>query len=826
MNGRRRVASTKAAPRAGAPALEAAAGSIDRANSGEIRVPGKECVLAALLMVVLIATAFFNVVFLNRSIVATDNYNPLDSRFTERNYGKDFVPPSVWTRRGLIPYPNFHDPAGAWWGWEPSAIFLQRALRRGELPFWDPYVGGGTPSMANLVPTYLFPPYLLIVFLGYTSFLKNLYFLSLLFAAGFFTYLFLRKHGLSYIASFVGATCFLFCGSLVTNINSLIGEAAACLPIALYLTRRFLDHPSRPRTAALAAGYAAISLASFPPVLLSIFTFTVVYAVSMLWGSPAPPFGASRRKATARFVSAGTLAIGLVAFYYLPGFALLRDAPQVREIYRTAGMESLPYLSFFQLFSPVLMGAERILKNPPMPEPFHYQLAYVGIVPILLACLAWRRSEGHRGPLFLVTLVSAAVLTLKMFGVAPIQWLGRLPGFRTTHIPVYFGALLNFLIAVLAAIGVEALVRKKVSLGRALLPVGIAVVVLSTLWQIAERKGVLWHTQAGHWIGDWRFRAVLAALVGATVMIGASARLSDHARRNLLAAIALLVAVEGFRNTFYPRQYRWDVWRNPVPYVRKLLELKDSGRVLPIGVFPANTNSAFEIFSMDSLMPMNPPRVFDFYKKYFAPRPEAPLRTVTMLPPDPILDCAGIRYLVVGRAAGQLGQTERAGYEVFYEDAYVRIFRRPSTPRYYFTSNYRVLPRARSLDALAEPFAEREILLESFPGRQAVPNDSNDPVVQIREFGPNRYVLAANAPRPGFVYGAESFFPGWRVRVNGKSAMWRPANYAFRAVEVPKGPALIEASYWPPGLTDGLAVSLVSLVILAFTAQAERRPRK
>jgi uncharacterized membrane protein YfhO len=54
------------------------------------------------------------------------------------------------------------------------------------------------------------------------------------------------------------------------------------------------------------------------------------------------------------------------------------------------------------------------------------------------------------------------------------------------------------------------------------------------------------------------------------------------------------------------------------------------------------------------------------------------------------------------------------------------------------------------------------------------------------------------------------------------------ADFAFRAVEVPAGRVEIEFSYWPPGLTAGLAVSAAALAVLAGLAAAAlaRRPAR
>ena len=140
---------------------------------GEILVPWREMGRAALLLASLVVLAYWGVVFHRGSLVYSDNYNPLDPRPSAASYGPGFVRHYSFLRRGLLLDANFHDPGGAWWQWEPGAVFLRRGLLAGELPWWDPYVGAGAPAMANAIPTFFFPPYLAVVLLGDTPLLRT-----------------------------------------------------------------------------------------------------------------------------------------------------------------------------------------------------------------------------------------------------------------------------------------------------------------------------------------------------------------------------------------------------------------------------------------------------------------------------------------------------------------------------------------------------------------------------------------------------------------------------------------------------------------------------
>lgn len=777
----------------------------------------REAAAACGLLLLLLAAAYANVVFLGRSLVFSDNYNPMDYRLLEQNYGPRVVPAHVWNGHNLLAFPNFHDPAATWWQWEPSGEYLRRALRHGEWPWWDPHVGGGVPAMANLTPAFFFPPYFLLVVLGNGALLKNVYFLAVLLTAAFCSYLLLRRHELSREASFAGAVAVLFCGGLNQNVGSFIGQTAACLPVALLLTRWFVERPTWRRAALLAAGYAAIALASFPPLLFAAFGLSAAYAAVLI---AAGEGGRSAGRAALRYAAGAALALGLVAFYYLPAFAVMREVPQTANVYRGAGLESLRWPALSQLLSPTLMGGEKVFADPPMRDIGKISVPYLGLVALLLAGLAG--PVGKRETRLFTWLLAAAValIALKLAGVQPVQSLGLLPGLRTIHFAHYFGIPLNILLGLGAGIGLERLLAGRVSRARVWIVVlGVGLVLLA-MPLVAFVRGTFAHAWALAWLKRWYLLAALL-LVAAAPLLALAGEREPGARRRRLAggAILALLALEGVANTYYPRQARWDVWRHPTPYVRELLARKDAGRIYTARALTANAASAYGLFQFDSMMTFNAPRMFDLYKRYAAPGSYLFLREATLLPPDGVLDAANVRLLAIHESQPELWTAAgQRGYRAFFADGYMRLFERDSEPRYYFTSQYRRLKPPEALAAMAERRPQREILVEATPPFPSVPNDGREPPVRLAGLSLNRVELRVHAARPGLVYCSESHFPGWHATVNGRPTRILAANYAFRAVPVPAGDSTIELRYRPPGLTTGVWISLAAALILLLLA--------
>jgi hypothetical protein len=671
---------------------------------------------------------------------------------------------------------------------------------------------------------------MVMVALGNTSLLKNAYFLSLLLAAGFFTYLLLRRHDLSWVASLFGGAAFMLSGSLNQNVGSLMGQTTACMPVALFVTRWFLDWPTWRRAAAMAVVYAAISLSSFPPLLLAIFGFAALYALGMIaFGRALGPATTPRAARALRFVVASSLALGLVAFFYVPVFVLVASTTYLEAVYQGAGTLSLPVASLWQLISPVLMGASlsgSVLDESPMPDLFWVRMPCMGWVALLAVLLVRARTAEQRRLLWL-SLATAALVTLKMLGVEPVQSLGRLPGLSRIHFAIYFGSLLHFVLTLLGALGVETVVAGRRLGARTLVVAALGLWALLSFWRIAGEKGVFTHPRASDWVLSWCFSATLLAVAVLVLALAASNRRWRIAPEKYAVALLALLIAEGVRNNAYPRQQRVDAWRNPAPpYVARIIAKASRGRVFSAFAFRGNAGSAFEVPSVESYLMFNSPRFLALFNRYAVSRPSYFIAMSDTLPPEGVLDRSNVDRVAVWGAFPQFyRQVIARGYREVFRDARFIVYRRRAQPPYYFTSEYRVVPEAEALELVGSLPPSRELVLESPPSLAPAPNLASDPEVEARACARNSCTLAVDAPRPGFVYWSASFFPGWRVRVNGRPAPIEIANFAFRAVEVPAGPVELRFSYWPEGLTAGLALSALSAAALAgLIFFGERRP--
>ncbi len=767
----------------------------------------RERVVAGLLILLAVSALHYDVILLGRSLIHSNYTNPLDQRGVPDNYGPGLVPHTEWANRNLSLIANLRDPGSSWWQWEPSTQYLRQSIEARDWPFWDPYTGAGTPAMANLLPAFFFPPYTAVVALGASANLRNAYFLLLLWGAGFAAYLFVRAHDIGCAAAMAGGAMVVTGGALNQNLGSIAGQIVSCFPVALLATRWFLDRPGGRRGALLALTYASIALASLPPLLIGIFGVVAVYAiVGIVLGDVA----GSRARTAWWWAIAVVASGGLVAFDFVPVATLARKIPHLADAYRGAGLETMPAVNVLQLLSPTLMGGVQVYVAAPFASyGYGAHIPYVGLACLTAAAFASPGTGRKRRTLLWSSLIASALVLLKLLGVPPVQWIGHLPILEHVHFAHYLGVMVSVLVAFLAAMGLDAIIGSRHVQSRRALAAG-SIVVASVLALPAVANGYGAFEQAGkeYWIRDWRVLALVAAAIVVTLLAW------KRGVRPAVVAAALvgLTLFEGVYNDFIPKPRTWDIYAHPPPYLRLIRRESPLGRVLAFAVPVANVSGAFRVFGVNSLMTFTPPRFYELYRRYTGSPALAFLTQPQQIPPDPVLDRANIQFIGVYKVVeSDVARAEARGLSKRFDDGFVMLFERRGDPRFLFSSEYRVVPTSEALNAIATA-GPREVILETDPSMPRVPNTAGDSPVVVERYRFNRIRLSVDAPRAGLLFASETFFDGWSATVNRAPARILPANYAFRAVEVPPGQSIVEFSYWPPGLTLGLWVSAAALL--------------
>ncbi len=179
---------------------------------------------------------------------------------------------------------------------------------------------------------------------------------------------------------------------------------------------------------------------------------------------------------------------------------------------------------------------------------------------------------------------------------------------------------------------------------------------------------------------------------------------------------------------------------------------------------------------------------------------------------SPILAAMNLTYLL----QGPFQLPAPIGWEKVY-DKEVRIFKNPKAlPRVFARGQIREFPSFENLlEHLGTPEFNpwTEVWLEN-PAPGPIHPEASSAECRIRLHEPDRVVVAAQFPAPGFLVLADSWYPGWLCRdARGQEYPIVAVNGSSRGVYLPAGEHQLEFLFKPRSYYDGLKICLLGLLL-------------
>ncbi len=736
-----------------------------------------------------------------------------------------------------------------WYGQVESFV---GAIRGGSWPLWDPYVSFGHPMLANPNTQVLYPPTWINLLAPPAIAYVVLVFVHLAFG-GFGVVRLARRLGLSWGATGCAAVAWIASGPLLSLVNvwhHLAG--AAWIPWVFLAADRALVKPSL-RGAALLGSALGIQLLAGSPDL-SGFTGAAVFGFTLSGFEWRHPITVANGRRLASASLALLLALGISAAQLLPTLEVARRSARFNldPVSRSHVGSLHPLGALAKVLSPFPLG-----ELPFAPDrtgflhdegmPFLRSL-YLGLPALALVLSAFRGPPTGRRRGFFALLFGTAILFA--FGrhtpVYPTL-VTLFPFLGTLRYPEKAMVLAAFAWAVLLGLGFDHWRRPGPRPTRAwtlgvTLPLGGAVLMLAAAGYALAHPGLGFgaylipeKTLGRAWAealegGPWAFGA--AALLGAGALAASLWPRRSFAAWSvaLLMAIDLVVAGSRVNHTtsaeFY--RYRPALLDHTDPKGLSRLLVRSYPETQPLGPVENPYKIAWypKGLSLDAgralgaRLALKPPvsAAFGLFASYEA--------DLLGLYPTYLADLVAS----VERAAGtpayrrllelggvsQVAALDDRGLEdlVLVRDLPtplvlpLRLWRVPAPlPRTYVVGGARVGDGERARQLLEDPSFDphREVVLADGP-ESPVPPDFTG-ASQVLELGADHVLLQATASAPGLVILLDTFDPGWRARVDGRSAPVFRANEAFRAVPIPQGRHLVELRYRPTAVVVGLVVS-------------------
>lgn len=335
-----------------------------------------------------------------------------------------------------------------WWGYDNwdritslAAVARATILEHRQFPFWNPYMSGGLPLLANPQTAFLSVSFIPVLLGGeVVGFrLRVLYALCVGLIAG---YLLGRRLTTGRWAPYVVAAVFFLSSwyplYMATGHEDFL--ALAYLPLVVLFYDRACDDW---RWAPLAGACLAL-------MIIEGGMYPVPYTVLML-GALAAMASLNRRQVRPLVALAVTLCFGvaIAGVKSLPTLSYLLAHPRVWGFVEAV----IPLHALDNIFL-----SRRQLEGAYFPGSFYYWHeygCYVGWVPLALAVVGFVHAPRRALPWLVIAILFVALMLGDYGAAAPWHWLHKAPVFSSMHDTPRFRVITAFAIAIMAGIGLE-----------------------------------------------------------------------------------------------------------------------------------------------------------------------------------------------------------------------------------------------------------------------------------------------------------------------------------------------------------------------------------
>lgn len=743
----------------------------------------------------------------------------------------------------------------------PGRTFTNEVIQKGAFPLWNPYIFSGSPHIADFQSAVFYPFNIFYLFLSQITTWSILIFIQPILAM-FFTYLYLQLFSIRKLGAFFGAFAFGFSGFIIiwSHESHVVSQSALWLPLVLFGIEGFLIHRKMRYFLVICFALSFSIFAGFFQMNFYIFTLAFFYSLFRSY---------ARKKENIL----SSLFIVLFGIFFSLGLSAIQLLPSLE-----AFLESpRPTSGANYLFDTYLLPLSHII-NVLVPDIFgspgsynffgrgayHETVLYIGVVPFIFAVSASFLLIKKSIIRFFV--ISALMSFFLSLDTALTKWFYNLPlPLISTFLPSRIFMITTFSLATLSAFGISFWLKdqeKKRALNITIVAfLAILVLIAASslvLSAILQFETPLWlrHYLLGR--SDILFKGdivkiifrntALSLLSLVLLLLFLNIRPLRKARILLIALVIFFGqfyylnkhAVLGYREFLYPQHPVFSFLKEHTfsPY-----------RFLVFGKPILGNISTYEkIYSPEGMDPIFPKR---YGQLIFAtknggkvsvndlPRLEATLsdlgeegRLTDNTLRLRLLSLLGIKYIVYfDEGKSRMSIEEKFPKELFlpvwqYKNWYIFEYTK-ALPRTFLIEHFHLEnDPQRIFDRIFDVSFDlsKTIILEEMPESLSTSDIKNNDVMgdlteaTIAFYEPQRVEIHVNTDRERFLVLSDTYYPGWKAFVDDTHSKIYRANYAFRAILVPKGIHVVRFVYEPEVFTIGLIISFVSTTIAFIIA--------
>jgi len=712
---------------------------------------------------------------------------------------------------------------------------------------WNRHVGMGFPLMANFQSGAFYLPHLFFFALPLFSAIRVLFLFHYLVAA-IGAYVLCRRWGHPSYLAVVGSLLFTLGGTIVSLSNLLNHfQAAVWLPWVIFFWERCLQGQSWKNIIGLTSVVLLQFLAGSPEFYA--MSMGLVLLDGIRWRSVES--GSSYARMLFLLLAVNLLTIGLAMVQVLPTLELLRESrtkfPLPLQLATSWSLHPSQLINLFFLDREVvterLTGVE-ILFEPSLPFFVSYYMGAFTLVGLCLwSCYASWKEKGLLLAVMIISLTVAFGEHTPLYAVLfqHVPWFG-LFRFPEKFFFVTYAVLIFVVLRGMSAFMEYAPSSPRVSL---LIFSSICFALVSLYLVLRIDTSLLGRfiskiTQAPFLSSSTLLKTSLALLSmeRQIALILAIIVLLVLRSRNMIRVClfnALIVAVVFFDLHSAHESYQYllkpdfiygspKILRRPGPEPYRIFYYPGPSNLHPsyYSLLKKPSFAEFNSLAFSNLLP----NTGAFYGFDYMQELDAFIRwpyniflvVANKLPYEKLVTLLGalnVRYLYSFQPLPDRNGVELVRHFEEYPSWLYRINR--VIPRSYIVPKIRVeknpfktltLLSSEEFDPLKEVILQTALPASGETGFEAS--------LKMVRYTSAHVAIRASVNNSGILVLADSFYPGWKVYVDGREEKILQANLFFRAVALSKGDHLVEFDYKPFSFTIGLAVSLITLCGLLF----------
>ncbi len=751
----------------------------------------------------------------------------------------------------------------------PLREFSANEFLKFRIPLWDSYINCGSPHLAEL-QTCVFYPLSIIYLLFPYSHTFNYFIIIHIFLAGLFTYILMREWGYSRYASFLSASVFMFSGYIISVINLLASLASVTwLPLVILFYERALKKDWVTNSIITGIFMACMFLGGEPAILYA--TFFILFLINGAVLDSAPSALRSNNigilRAKSRSILLATIVfLGLASFQILPFLEFVKYSSRGMMDFNEASMWSLPVYALLDLFFPYLSESDYIYKDYWVRQSW-LLVYYMGIAAIIFTLIALKFDSTKRRKIIFYILALGLVLSFGRY--TPIYYFlyKFLPGFSLSRYPIKFFFIVTFSLAILSGMGMDHYAqhaktdpRFKKFL-RWILAIGFTV-SLSYLALNLNFNGICdflkgavldigSHFNAKTGYVDQLFTAAihnikrgigLFMVLSVVMFFGTKRRINMNAVLIFILLISLIDIFTANKNVYQNMDIK--EFLKPGSAIEFLQRDKNLFRIFDS---PATLRQNMFVPERDYFEGMSGLRervvsdrgvsfgIYDAYgysSLYNRRHEEIVDIIISSNAPDEtnLLSLLNVKYVISPKAF------KADGYNMVRKSEKVNIYENKNVlPRAFLAEKAviikgekKILEKMKSKEFIPEKEVILEEVLDSALCASLEQYSSSDrresrakrvsreESVSILKYKPNYVEIEAEMSAPGFLVLGDTYYPGWKVFVDGKKDKIYRADYILRAVYLKPGKHIVKFTYDPFSFKIGMLISAVTCVAVVL----------